>query len=56
MHLILLRLRAGVLRIRTVLEVLKEVADVAADLVPGAERKGDDGDEAEGEPFPARCC
>ena len=40
------------LHVGAVLDVLPEVADVAADLVVGLEREGDDGDEAEGEPFP----
>lgn len=41
------------LHIRPILDVLPEVADVAADLLVGLKAEGDDGDEAEGEPFPA---
>lgn len=39
---------------RGVLDVLVEVADVAADLVPRLDGEGDDGHEAEGEPLPVR--
>lgn len=35
-----------------VLDVLVEVADVAADLLPWLEREGNYGHEAEGEPLP----
>jgi hypothetical protein len=42
------------LHVRAVLDVLPEIADVAADLVVGFEAEGDEGDEAEGEPFPVR--
>jgi hypothetical protein len=41
------------LHVRAVLDVLEEVADVATNLLVGLEAKGNDGDEAEGEPFPA---
>lgn len=41
------------LHVRAVLDVLAEVADVAADFLVWLEREGDDGHEAEGEPFPA---
>ena len=40
------------LHVGAVLDVLPEIADVAADLLVGLERERDDGDEAEGEPFP----
>lgn len=40
------------LHVRAVLDVLPEIADVAADFLVGLEREGDDGDEAECEPFP----
>lgn len=43
------------LHVGAVLDVLPEVADVAADFLVGLEREGDDGDEAEGEPFPGMC-
>jgi hypothetical protein len=52
----LLRGRAAtdhLLHIRAVLDVLVEVADVAADLFVRLETKRDDGHEAEGEPLPA---
>ena len=42
-----------VLHVRSVLDVLMEVADVAADIVVWLEGEGNDGDEAEGEPLPA---
>ena len=41
------------LHIRPVLDVLPEIADVAADLVVGLEAEGDERDEAEREPLPA---
>jgi hypothetical protein len=41
------------LHVRAVLDVLAEMADVAADLLVRLERKRDQGHEAEGEPFPA---
>jgi hypothetical protein len=41
------------LHIRPVLDVLAEIADVAADFLVGFQREGYDGHEAEGEPFPA---
>jgi hypothetical protein len=44
------------LHVRAVLDVLVEVADVAADLLVRLQREGDDGDEAEGEPFPGSRC
>ena len=44
-----------ILHVRPVLDVLVEAADVAGDFVPGLHAEGDDGDEAEGEPFPAFC-
>ena len=51
------RLAAGsvhlLLHVRSVLDVLREIADVAADLFVGLERERDEGDEAEREPFPA---
>lgn len=40
------------LHVRAVLDVLPEIANVTADLLVGFERERDDGDEAEGEPFP----
>lgn len=40
------------LHVRPVLDILPEVADVAADLLVRLERERDEGDEAEGEPFP----
>jgi hypothetical protein len=43
------------LHILAVLEVLVEVADVAADLLVGLEREWDNGDEAKGKPVPTRC-
>lgn len=43
----------SLLDVRTVLYVLKEVADVAAELLVRLEAEGDDGDEAEGKPLPA---
>jgi hypothetical protein len=42
------------LHIGPVLDVLPEIADVAPDFLVRLERKGDDGDEAEGEPFPGK--
>lgn len=42
------------LDVRAVLDVLIEVADVAADFLVGLQREGNDGDEAEGEPFPRK--
>jgi hypothetical protein len=42
------------LHIRAVLDVLVEVADVAADFLVRLEREGDEGHKAEGEPFPGR--
>jgi hypothetical protein len=42
------------LHVRAVLDVLVEVADVAADFLVRLEREGDQGHEAEGEPFPGR--
>lgn len=41
-----------VLHVRPILDVLVEIADVAADLVPGLEGKRYYRDEAEGEPLP----
>lgn len=41
-----------VLDVRAKLDVLVEIADVAADVAVGLEREGYDGDEAEREPFP----
>ena len=41
------------LHVRAVLDILVEVADVAADFLVGLEREGNNGNEAEGEPFPA---
>lgn len=43
------------LHVGAVLDVLPEVANVAADFLVRLEREGDDGDEAEGEPFPGMC-
>lgn len=40
------------LHIRSVLDILPEIADVAANFLIRLERERDDGDEAEGEPFP----
>jgi hypothetical protein len=40
------------LHVRAKLDILAEITDVAGDGVPGLEAEGDDGDEAEGEPFP----
>lgn len=40
------------LHVRAVLDILVEIADVAADLFIRFERKGYHGDEAEGKPFP----
>jgi len=40
------------LDVGAVLDVLPEVADVAADLLIGLDAEWDDRDEAEGEPFP----
>lgn len=40
------------LHIRAVLDILPEIADMAADLLVGLERERDDRDEAECEPFP----
>lgn len=45
--------RQHLLHIRAVLDILPEIADVATDLPIGLEAEGDDGDEAECEPFPA---
>ena len=45
--------RPALLHVGPVLEVLEEVADVAADLVPGLKGEGYYRDEAEREPFPA---
>jgi hypothetical protein len=42
------------LHVGTVLDVLVEVADVAPDLLVWLEREGDNGYEAEGEPFPVQ--
>jgi hypothetical protein len=42
------------LHIRAVLDVLVEVADVAADFLVRLEREGDQRHEAESEPFPGR--
>jgi hypothetical protein len=41
------------LHIGSVLDILAKVADMAPDFLVGFEREGDDGDEAECEPFPA---
>ena len=41
------------LHVRAVLYILAEVADVAPDFLVRLEREGDDGHEAECEPFPA---
>lgn len=41
------------LYVRAVLDVLPEIADMAAELFVGFEAERDDRDEAEGEPFPA---
>ena len=40
------------LHIRAILDILPEIADVAADLLVGLERERDNRDEAECEPFP----
>lgn len=40
------------LDVRAVLDVLPEIADVAADFLARLQTKGQYGDEAEGEPFP----
>jgi hypothetical protein len=40
------------LHVGAILDILPEIADVAADLLVRLERERDDGDEAEGEPFP----
>jgi hypothetical protein len=42
------------LDVRPLPDVLVEVADVAGDVVVGLEGEGDEGDEADGEPFPVR--
>lgn len=42
------------LHVRSVFDVLPEVADVAADFLVGLERERDDRDEAECEPLPVR--
>lgn len=41
------------LHVGPILDVLPEVADVAAELLVRLKAEGDDGDKAEGEPFPA---
>jgi len=41
------------LRFRTVLDVLPEIADVASDFFVRFQAEWDNGDEAEGKPFPA---
>jgi hypothetical protein len=41
------------LHVRSVLDILAEVANVASDLLVRLERERDNGHEAEGEPFPA---
>lgn len=41
------------LHVGPVLDVLPEIADVAADFLVGLEREGDQRDEAECEPLPA---
>jgi len=41
------------LHVWPVLDLLTGIADVAADFLAGLEGEGHDGDEAEGEPFPA---
>lgn len=43
------------LHVRPVLDVLVEVADVAANFLVGFKREGNHRDEAEGEPFPGAC-
>lgn len=35
-----------------ILDILPEITDVTTDFLPWFEGEGDDGDEAEGEPFP----
>lgn len=41
------------LHIRPILDILPEIADMAADLVVRLEAEGNQRDEAEGEPLPA---
>lgn len=40
------------LHVGPILDVLPEIANVAANFLVGLQAKGDDGDEAEGKPFP----